>query len=179
MDFTTVITTRRSVREYADKPVAAAALDKVLEAARLAPSAYNFQPWRFVIVQDAAARANLLKFIPGQPFVATAPVLIVCCGKRYPQNYNWIGDNLFLIDVAIGIEHMALAARDQGLGTCWIGGFEDKPMKTLLGIPADHDVIMVLTVGYPVSPDQFSAIDERLPLDQIVFHERFGKPAGK
>jgi len=179
MDFTTVITTRRSVREYADKPIGDDVLDKVFEAARLAPSTCNFQPWRFIAVKDAAARAQLVKLIPGQPFVAKAPVLIVCCGKRYPQNYNWMGDSMFLIDVGIAIEHIVLEARNHGLGTCWIGGFEDKPMKTLLGIPTDHDVVMVLTMGYPASKDQFSPISERLPLEQIVFSERFGKSAGK
>jgi len=179
MDFTTVMTTRRSVREYADQTVGDDLLDKVCEAARLAPSACNFQPWRFVVVKDAPRRAQLVKLIPGQPFVATAPVLIVCCGKRYPQNYNWMGDHLFLIDVGIAIEHLVLAARNEGLGTCWIGGFEDKAIKTLLEIPADHDVIMVLTLGYPRSPEQFAPISDRLPREQIVFSECFGKPVGK
>ena len=114
-----------------------------------------------------------------QSFVAKAPVVIVCCGKRYPQKYNWIGDNLYLVDLGIAIEHMALAARNEGLGSCWIGAFEDQPIKKLLGIPADHDVVMMLPIGYPVSEDQFSTTTERLAMDQIVFWERFGTQAEK
>jgi nitroreductase len=175
MDFTTVIQTRRSVRAYADKPIPDAVLGRVLEAARLAPSACNFQPWRFVVVKDANTRTQLAQMAHGQHFVAKAPVVIVCCGKRYPQHYSWIGDDLFLIDLGIAIEHLALAARNEGLGTCWIGSFDDQPIKKLLDIPTDHDVVMMLTVGYPPSDDLFSATAERLPLKQVVFQERFGK----
>ena len=179
MDFTTVITTRRSVRAYADKPVPEDVLDRVLEAARLAPSACNFQPWRFIVVKDAATRSQLAKLAHRQQFMVKAPVVIVCCGKRYPQKYNWIGDNLYLVDLGIAIEHLVLAARNEGLGTCWVGAFHDQPIKKLLDIPADHDVVMMLPVGYPVSEDQFGATTERLAMDQIVFSERFGKTAGK
>ena len=175
MDFTAVLKTRRSVRAYADKPIPDDVLGRVLEAARLAPSACNFQPWRFIVVKDAATRSQLAKQAHSQQFVAKAPVVIVCCGKRYPQKYNWIGGNLYLVDLGIAIEHMALAARNEGLGTCWIGAFQDQPIKKLLNIPADHDVVMMLPVGYPVSEDQFSATTERLSLDQIVFNEQFGK----
>jgi nitroreductase len=179
MDFTTVIKTRRSIRSYADKPIPDDVLGRVLEAARIAPSACNFQPWRFVVVKDAAARAQLAKLAHGQQFVAKAPAVIVCCGKRYPQSYSWIGDDLYLIDLGIAIDHLALAARNEGLGTCWIGSFDDQPIKKLLAVPADHDIIMMLLVGYPVSEDLFSVTTERLALDQIVFSERFAKVAGK
>ena len=178
MDFATVIKTRRSVRAYADKPIPDAVLGRILEAVRLAPSACNFQPWRFIVVKDTATRSQLAKQAHSQQFVAKAPVVIVCCGKRYPQSYNWIGDDLFLVDLGIAIEHLALAARNEGLGTCWIGAFQDQPIKKLLGIPADHDVVMLLPVGYPVSADQFSPTTERLAMEQIVFSERFGKTAG-
>jgi len=179
MDFTTVIKTRRSVRAYADKPIPDEVLGRVLEAARLAPSACNLQPWRFVFVKDATTRNQLAKAAHSQSFVGKAPVVIVCCGKRSPHHSNWIGDNLYLVDVAIAIQNLALAARNEGLGTCWIGAFQDQPIKKLLGIPADYDIIMLLPVGYPVSEDQFHATTERLALDQIVFNERFGNTAGK
>ena len=177
MDFTAVIKTRRSVRAYADKPIPKEVLGRILEAARLAPSACNFQPWRFIVVKDAATRSQLAAH--SQKFVAAAPVIIVCCGKRYPQSYNWIGDDLYLVDLGIAIEHLVLTARNEGLGTCWIGAFQDQPIKKLLGVPADHDIVMLLPVGYPVSEDQFSATTERLALDQIVFTERFGRTPSK
>ena len=140
---------------------------------RLAPSACNFQPWRFVVVRDATTRGQLAAH--SQPFVATAPVVIVCCGKRYRQRYNWIGDDLYLVNLGIAIEHLVLAARNEGLGTCWIGAFQDQPIKKLLGVPADHDIIMLLPVGYLASADQFHASTERLPMNEIVFAEHFGK----
>lgn len=174
MDLTTVITTRRSVRSYSDRPVSDDVLGRVLEAAHAAPSACNFQPWRFVVVRDPAVRSQLATMANNQHFMVKAPVVIVCCGKRYPQSYNWIGDNLYLIDLGIAIEHLVRAARNERLGTCWIGAFHDGPIKKLLRIPADYDVVMLLPVGYPVSEDQFSTTAERLPLNQIIFWERFG-----
>ena len=178
MDFTAVIKTRRSVRAYSDRPIPHEVLGRVLEAARLAPSACNFQPWRYILVQDAAARSQLAKLAHNQHFVAQAPVVIVCCGKRYPNSNSWIGESLYLIDLGIAIEHLALAARNEGLGTCWIGAFQDQPIKKLLRVPADYDIIMLLPMGYPVSEDQFSATTARLALEQIVFSERFGKIQG-
>jgi nitroreductase len=174
MDFDVVLKTRRSIRAFADRPVPEAALHRVLEAARLAPSACNYQPWRFVVVKDAATRRELAGMCRGQMFVAGAPAIIVCCGKRYAQRYNWMGEQAYLVDLGIAIEHMVLAARNEGLGTCWIGAFQDQPIKQLLGVPGDYDVVMLLPVGYPVSEDLFAATTERRELNQIVFTERFG-----
>lgn len=168
MDFTTVIKTRRSVRAYTDKPIPDDVLTRVLEAARLAPSGNNSQPWRLVVVKDAAARSQLAKAANDQQCMTQAPLVIVCCGKK--------GNSL---NVAIAIEHLVLAARNEGLGTCWVGWFQEQPVRKLVGVPADHDVVMLIPVGYPASEDQFSAVTERLPMDQIVFNERFGKTAGK
>lgn len=168
MDFTTVITTRRSVRAYSGQAIPEAALQRVLEAARVAPSANNGQPWRFVVVKDAATRGKIAVAANGQMFVADAPVVIVCCGKRSNR-----------IDMGIAIEHLALAARNEGLGTCWVGAFQEAPIRKLLGVPGDHDIVMLLPVGYPVSQEQFSAASERLGLDEIVFSERFGTVAGQ
>lgn len=179
MEFDTVLKTRRSIRAFADRPVPDDALARILEAARIAPSACNFQPWRFIIVKDPATRSQLAKMCSGQSWVAKAPVLIVCCGKRYQQRYNWMGDNAYLVDLGIAIEHMVLAARNEGLGTCWIGAYQDQPIKKLLAIPADHDLIMLLPIGYPVSEDQFATTTERLPIEQITSWERFDDKSQK
>jgi nitroreductase len=162
------------VRAYADRPIPPALLGRVLEAARLAPSACNVQPWRLVVVQDPATRAQLAKLAAEQQFVGAAPVVLVCCGKRYPQTYNWMGDKLFLIDVAIAVDHLTLAARNEGLGTCWVGSFENELIKNLLGIPADHDVVALIPLGFPAAEDLFHDQADRLPLEEIVFHGRFG-----
>ena len=176
MDFWTVLKTRRSIRAYADRPVADDLLQKVLEAARLAPSAFNLQPWRFIVVTDPATRQELAKLSQDQGFVASAPVVIVCVGKRYEQAYNWMGDKMFLLDVAIAVDHLTLAARAEGLGTCWIGAFANESMRQLLAIPPEFDVVALTPLGFPAADELFSAQTERLPMEQIAFYGQFGKP---
>jgi nitroreductase len=172
MEFTKVIETRRSVRAYAEKGVPVEMLGRVLEAGRVAPSACNYQPWRFVVVTEAAKRKALA--VASQGFVGQAPVVIVCCGKKYKQSYNWIGEWLYLVDMGIAIDHMALAARNEGLGTCWIGAFKEAPIRKLLGVPADWDVVEMLTVGYPAAEGAFHARAERRGIEEVVNWEGFG-----
>ena len=175
MDFWTVLKTRRSIRAYCDRPVAEDLLQKVLEAARLAPSTFNLQPWRFIVVTDPATRAQLAKLAQDQEFVAKAPVVIVCLGKHYDQAYNWMGDKMFLLDVAIAVDHLTLAARAEGLGTCWIGAFPNDSMKQLLAVPPGFDVVALTPLGFPAAEELFSAQTERLPMEQIAFRGHFGK----
>ncbi len=176
MDFQAVIQTRRSVRAFAERDIPDPVLTRILEAARIAPSACNFQPWHFVVVKDAATKIKLAQMCKGQSFVATAPVVVVCCGKKYRNPYNWMGESMFLIDVAIAIDHMTLMARNEGIGSCWIGAFYHEPIKKLIAVPEDHDVIMMIPLGYPASEGSFHATTERLALDQIVSAEKFGMP---
>ncbi len=178
MDFTTVVRTRRSVRSYAQRDIPGEVLGRILDAARLAPSACNTQPWRFIVVRDAATRTKIARAAHDQAFVAAAPVVIACCGRRYPGRYSWIGEGMYLIDLAIAIDHLTLAARAEGVGSCWIGAFEHEPIKRLLAVPADHDVVMLVPLGYPASPDAFRATEDRLALSEVVFAERFGGKPG-
>ena len=173
MDFEQVINTRRSVRSYRSQPVPDAALEKVLNAARIAPSANNIQPWHFIAVKDAARRGEIARNCFNQTFLAEAPVVIVCCGKKYPDRYSWISDNLYLVDVAIAIDHLTLAARNEGLGTCWIGALDQKPLRKLLNVPSGFDIIMVTPLGYPASDAAFRPASGRKPLSEIVSYEEF------
>ena len=129
MDFLEVLLTTRSVRSYSSKPVEAEVLKRILNCARMAPSANNVQPWRFVVAHDEKMRKAIAKASANQSFIAEAPVVIVCCGKRYVDRWSWIKKNMYLVDTTIAIDHLTLAARNEGLGTCWIGAF-------------DHDVLM-------------------------------------
>ncbi len=161
---------RYSVRKYEARPVEAEKLEAVLEAARLAPSARNVQEWRFVVVQDAAMRAKLVEAACGQTFVGEAPVVIACCAT----NTDYVmrcGQSAHPIDLAIAIEHMALQAVEEGLGTCWIGSFFPEKVRDLLTIPADILVIELLTLGYPAdtAPEK-----KRAPITDIVSHETWG-----
>lgn len=165
MDFTTVLKTRRSVRSYKPDPIPEDVLSRVLGGARVAPSANNVQPWHFVVVKDEAKRRKLAA---GQSFVGEAPVVIVCCGKRYTDRYSWIRDNMYLVDCTIAIDHLTLAARNEGLGTCWIGAFDHEEVKRAVDVPDGYDVIMLIPVGYPASESAFREPGSRQALESIV-----------
>ena len=119
MDVLDVIRNRRSVRSYADKPVERDKIQRLLEAARLAPSASNRQEWKFVVVREPETRRKLMEAAYGQKFVGQAPVVIAACAAEH-DHVMACGHPCFAIDVAIAIDHMTLAARALGLGT-WQG----------------------------------------------------------
>ena len=160
---------RYSVRSYQKRPVENEKLDIILQAARLAPSARNVQEWRLIVVQDAATRKKLCVAANNQAFVGEAPVVIVCC-STISDNVMRCGHLAYPIDVAIAMEHMALQAVEEGLGTCWVGSFYEDQVKAILGIPAPVRVVELLTLGYPA--DTLHA-KIRLPLEQITCHERW------
>jgi nitroreductase len=160
---------RYSVRSYQKRPVEKEKLETILQAARLAPSARNMQEWRFIVVQDAGTRKKLCVAANNQAFVGEAPVIIVCCAVITDYVMR-CGQLTYPIDVAIAMEHMALQAVEEGLGTCWVGSFYEDQVKTILGIPAPARVVELLTIGYPA--DTLRA-RSRLPLEQIVGRERW------
>ena len=163
------IKTRRSVRSYLDKPVEEDKLLRVLEAARLAPSANNYQEWRFVVVRDDVTRQKLMAAARGQGFVGQAPVVIACCAQT-DGHVMTCGQKCYPIDVAIAIDHMTLVAAEEGLGTCWVGSFYADQVKQILGIPESVPIVELLTLGYPAKTPQPT---ERLSLGEIVKHERW------
>ena len=173
MDFETVVRTRRSVRSFADRDVPEDVLRRVLDAARSAPSANNKQPWHFVVVRDASIRKRLAERAAGQTFVGEAPVVIACCGRKYDDAYSWIGPHMHVVDVTIAIDHLTLAARNEGLGTCWIGAFDHEACKDLLKVPETHNIVMLVPMGYPAKDTAFGQTRNRLPLDQIVSVDHF------
>jgi len=173
MDFYEVLRTRRSVRSYADRDIPDDVLRRVLEGARLAPSANNKQPWHFIVIRDEARRREAARLSAGQSFVGEAPVVVVFAGKRYMDAYAWIGDNMFLIDTTIAVDHFTLAARAEGLGTCWIGAFDKEGISRLVNLPAGVEPIMLSPLGYPASPTAFRETTNRKALDAAVHHEKF------
>jgi len=160
---------RRSIRAYKDTPVEEEKVLRLLEAARLAPSAKNFQEWQFIVVRDRDTRKALARAARNQMFVAEAPVVIVACAVS-PGYEMTCGHPAFLIDLAIAGEHICLQAAEDGLGTCWIGAFYQDRVKKILGIPDDVSVVALIPVGYPDAPPrEFS----RKPLEEIVSYERW------
>lgn len=168
MDIYEVIRKRKSVRSYLDKPVEKEKLQRILEAARLAPSASNRQEWRFVVVTDPDTRAKLVEAASGQAFVGRAPVVIACCAET-DGHIMKCGHPSFLVDAAIAIDHLTLAAAAEGLGTCWIGAFDQGAVKSLLGIPNEIEVVELLPLGYP--EDAGLKEKKRFPMTTIVHWE--------
>ncbi|MBU0549309.1 MAG: nitroreductase family protein [Candidatus Omnitrophica bacterium] len=170
MEVMEAIKNRCSVRSYQERPVEEQKLKAILEAARLAPSASNRQEWRFIVVRDKPARQQLMKAARNQEFVSQAPVVIACCAQT--DNHTMTcGQLCYPIDVAIAIEHMALKAVEEGLGTCWIGAFFEDQVRQILGIPQEIRVVELLSLGYPAGP--CAAPKNRLDFDQIVMQEKW------
>ncbi|MGC9065516.1 MAG: nitroreductase family protein [Candidatus Ratteibacteria bacterium] len=176
MEFYHVIKTRRSIRKYLGKEIDEDVLTRVLDAARIAPSGNNRQPWKFIVVKDVERKKTLAKLCHNQSFIAHAPVVIVACGKNIHYNRGeWMGDYSVIVDVAIAVDHLTLAARAEGLGTCWIGSFNNTEIKKYLEIPEEVNVVALTPLGYPEDPSEFTETSNRLPLDQIIFYEKWGK----
>lgn len=133
---------RRSVRGFKDEPVPEEALSKILEAARIAPSAANRQEYKFIVVKDEKVRKELSVACRNQTFVGEASVVIVGCATNPSRRYSFV-------DVAIALDHMTLVAHSLGLGTCWIGAFTEDEVKKLLNIPEQASVVCILPVGVP------------------------------
>ncbi len=169
MDFLALVTRRYSVRDYQDRDVEADTLARVLEAVRLAPSGSNRQPWRFVVVRDAETRRRLIPACAGQHHVGEAPVVVAGVGLM-PERVMRCGVPGDPVDVAIAMEHLALAAAAEGLGTCWIGAFYQDQVREILGIPAEFKVIELMTLGYPAGSARPKS---RKPLDEIVCYDRW------
>lgn len=139
------------MREFTNAPVEKEKLDRVLEAARLAPSARNLQEWRILVVTDENRRAALIEAAGGQSFVGRAPVVLICCAET-DHHLMHCGLKSYPIDVAIAIDHMTLAAVEEGLGTCWIGKFDPAAVRAVCGIPDEIEVVQLLPLGYPADP---------------------------
>jgi nitroreductase len=162
-----VIRTRRSIRKYRPDPVPQEDIEYILEAARLAPSWANSQCWHFVVVTDPQVKEAMAK--AGNPWAAHAPALIVACAD--PTKPGTKGDQqYYMLDIGIAMEHAILAATERGLGTCWIGWFEEDIVKKALGVPESMRVVAFSPLGYPAGPP--GAL-ERKSLDQIMSHNQY------
>jgi nitroreductase len=156
-NFLELIKQRQSVRKYTDKPVEPEKLHRCLEAARLAPSASNSQPWRFVVVNDPDLVQKVAKETIGplatfNAFVPQAPVIVAIVlekMKAVSQIGAYLKDREYpLIDMGIAAEHFCLQAAEEGLGTCMLGWFNEEPIKELLKIPKDKRIGLLITLGY-------------------------------
>jgi nitroreductase len=143
---------RRSIRSFQPTPVARELIEKVIQAAIWAPSAGNWQPWRFVVVLREDLRGALVKLASDQEFIAEAPAVIVVCAEpgRAEHTYGARARELYCLqDTAAAIQNLMLAAHANGLGTCWVGDFDESALRRLLNIGENFRPIALVPMGYP------------------------------
>ncbi|MDP2900660.1 MAG: nitroreductase family protein [Candidatus Bathyarchaeota archaeon] len=161
MNFEEVLLKRRSIRRYKDAPIPREKILKILEAARIAPSASNKQPWHFIVVE----KKETIKQLAKSEWAAKAPLMIVGLADQ-EASPNWCSN-----DLGIAFEHIALAATNLGLGTCWMGQTgREELIRKLLDIPDKLRPVAVMPIGVP---DETPPPKERKSLDDIVSWEKF------
>lgn len=171
MDLHDAIKARKSVRKYQSTPIPEEVLNKVLDAMRVAPSGCNYQPWRFIVVKDQATKDALVPACKGQSFISQASAIVVGCGfeeKSYQHMGGW-GTSM-VVDVAVALDHLTLAAAAEGLGTCWIGAFKEEGVRQVLGIPSAVRVVALIPVGYP---DETPTARPRRALTDVVCYDKW------
>jgi nitroreductase len=169
MNVLDAVKNRRSIRRYDSRPVEDEKLNKVLDSARLAPSANNKQDWKFVVVRDEETRNKLAEAAGGQMFVAQAPVVIVACGLE-PEGIMRCGQPRHTVDLSIAVSFIMLEACEQGIGTCWLGHFDEKRVKDILSIPEKVRVVAVTPLGYPAEDPQPRP---RKRIDKIICYDKY------
>lgn len=170
MELFNVIQNRYSVRAYKQDPVEEDKLHKILEAACLAPTAANRQPFQIIVIHTAGREQELRRIYQREWFVK-APVILCVCGE---PSHGWVrgydGKNYTDVDAAIVMDHLILAATDLGLGTCWIAAFNPAALREVLRLPANIEPIALTPLGYSESQPRPK---ERKPLSELVRYERW------
>jgi len=173
MDVFEAIGGRRSIRAFKSRDVPEDTVKKLLEAGRWAPSAGNIQPWEFVVVREPSMKRRLVEAALGQSFIEEASLVIVVCANedRSAEGYGFRGRSLYCIeDTSAAVQNILLAAYSLGLGTCWIGAFNEDGAREALRIPAGIRPVAIIPVGYPA---ESPAPRNRRPLGQVVHRETF------
>jgi nitroreductase len=187
MDIFEAVRSRRSIRRFLDKPVEADKIEALLDAVRLSPSWANMQCWSFIVVSDRESRERIsalthvesffkplgYKANPAMKGIAEAPVVIVACADPGRSGNLW-GQQYYMADVGIASQTLMLAARGLGLGTVFVGVFDDEGIHQLLGVPAAIRIVGLFPVGYP--RDEDTKGPDRKTIGEIVFAERWGQP---
>ena len=159
MEYTQLIRTRRSIRSFEDTPIPDGQLEILYDALRRAPSGNNRQPYRFIFVKDPDLRHEIAVKACHQDHIGQAPVIMVaCCEKGHS------------FDVAIAVDHMILAAANEGIGSCWVGWTEREIIKQILGIPGDIEVPIIVPLGYASEEPPEKA---RKPIDELIGIDRY------
>ena len=167
---------RKSIRDFLDRPVERKKIMMCLEAARLAPSACNSQPWKFIVVDDRQLKDKLgdaafRGIYSMDSFCKMAPVMVVVVSEKSKFLARiggmFRGTKYYLIDIGVAIEHFVLQAEDLGLGTCWIGWFNERAVKSVLEIPHRKKIDILIALGY-YDREKLGPEHDREPIDKIA-----------
>ncbi|OYT40722.1 MAG: nitroreductase [Candidatus Altiarchaeales archaeon ex4484_43] len=167
MDILDTIKNRRSIRHFSSRNVESDKIDKILEAAKWAPSAGNLQARDFILIKDPKIRDKIATAALNQGFISEAPIVIVVCAnmRRSGYRYGHRSESLYCIqDATASIQNMLLMAHSMGLGSCWVGAFDEEKVREILGIPPEVRPVAIIPIGYP---DEIPVIPER----RIEVHE--------
>jgi len=171
MEFYDVIKKRKSIRKYKPVPIADEVIKRILDAGRMAPSAKNYQPWHFIVIRDPEIKKKVAEACSNQFFIADADVII--CGCAF-EKVAWGRMGNYMAawphDLSIALEHVILAATNEGLGTCWIGKFDEGMVRDVLEIPDGVRVVALTPVGVPAEEAKDRG---RLNLEEIISYEKF------
>ena len=173
LDFLKLAERRRSVRAYKPEAVPEELLQQVLEAGRLAPSACNKQPWRFIVVRNETNRRSLGAAYAREWFWKAPVVIVVCILPQEAWVRAYDGQNYAMVDGALAMDHITLAAAELELGTCWVGSFDPSAVHKILGLPDGVEVVGMTPLGFPDVETNPRARSRR-PLGETVMKERWG-----
>lgn len=185
MEIFDAIRTRRSIRRFNDKPVEDEKLQSILDSVRQSPSWANFQCWRFIVVKDSDTKRKIsdLSYVesffaplgyktnPSKKGISEAPVVIVACADPAQSGNIW-GQPYYMTDIGIASQSLMLAARALGLGTVFVGVFDEDKIRNILSVPSNMRIVGLFPIGYPLE-DKISG-PSRKPLSEIVFYEKWG-----
>ncbi len=169
MDFAALVRARYSVRAYQDRAVEEDKLAAVLEAARLAPSAANRQPFALLVIKTRGREAELRR-IYSKPWFTQAPLVIGVCALPDKAWSRVDGKNYADVDATIAMDHLILAAADLGLGTCWVAAFDPAAAREVLGLPEDVEPVAFTPLGYPADGRREKV---RKPLSELVHYDKW------
>jgi len=173
LDLFEAIKSRRSVRAFTRQEVSKEEVEKLIDAARWAPSAGNIQPWEFIVVRKPEIKRKLSVAALRQTFIEKAPVVIVVCANqiRSGRGYGARGVNLYCLqDTAAATQNIHLAATALGLATCWVGAFKEEEAKKTLNLPEGVRPVAIIPVGHPARK---SMARSRRPLSEIIHYETY------
>ena len=173
MDVFEAMKQRRSVRNYTNEEVSEEDVWQLIEAARLAPSAGNVQPWEFVIIKDRETKRILSSAALNQSFIEKAPVVIVVCADiaKAERSYGRRGESLYCLqDTAAATENIILAAQALGLATCWVGAFRENEVTRAVKAPNNVRPVAIVPVGYPAKRPMAS---HKRSVEDVVHYEAF------